>query len=430
MLNTDHGFAFPVKTGHYQVEDFVLRQTEINRLCWLTAGTSRPTFSKEYSFIKKRANQKKIQDQFDWMTNSLELIALDGKKRESFRDEAGPRLKTLAGDVLDLNEDQKDVFEKEGLVELSRQFFVEARKFDPEMPMEDIFQASRNVWTAVYLQILLGLEARLTPAIFAYSMLYPITDNYLDDPKILCADKAAFNKKFEAWLRGEKGNAGNSRERSVLTLIQMIEHQFPRPSFPQVYEGLLAIFSAQVESTLKQKSSIELDPAELTRITMRKGGTSVLADGLLAAGHLDQRQMETIFDYGCFAQLMDDQEDIETDLRSGSRTLFTEAAKEGKLDALLNKVFAYSKEILRELDDFKSVRSTPLIQISLKGIDLLLVEACVGMRSYYSRNYLTFLEGYFPVSFKFLNDMQKKIQKKQITLERLLRAFWSETTEG
>jgi len=34
------------------------------------------------------------------------------------------------------------------------------------------------------LQILLGAEMRLTPSIFAYSMLYPATDNYMDDPAV------------------------------------------------------------------------------------------------------------------------------------------------------------------------------------------------------------------------------------------------------
>ncbi len=34
------------------------------------------------------------------------------------------------------------------------------------------------------LQLLLGIPVRVTPAIFAYSMLYPYGDNCLDDPAI------------------------------------------------------------------------------------------------------------------------------------------------------------------------------------------------------------------------------------------------------
>src|SRR5208283_4932819 len=48
-----------------------------------------------------------------------------------------------------------------------------ARRFDPSISPDDIFQATRNAWTAGGLQVLLGREMRLTPAIFAYSMLYP-----------------------------------------------------------------------------------------------------------------------------------------------------------------------------------------------------------------------------------------------------------------
>jgi len=57
------------------------------------------------------------------------------------------------------------------------------------MSTGDIFQASRNAWTTNGLQIILGMPARLTPAIFGYSMLYPCTDNYLDHPGVSTADK-------------------------------------------------------------------------------------------------------------------------------------------------------------------------------------------------------------------------------------------------
>lgn len=51
-----------------------------------------------------------------------------------------------------------------------------------QVTTKDILQASRNAWTARALQMLLGRDMGLTPAIFAYSMFYPYADNYLDDP--------------------------------------------------------------------------------------------------------------------------------------------------------------------------------------------------------------------------------------------------------
>ena len=408
------------------VDDFVSRQTEINFLHWNAIQAEFPSFACKYSFFEKRSNQKMINEQMDWVTGMLERSSISAEDHDNFRYESADRLKYLGKCVLGLSANQLAVFEKEHLVDLSRQFFDEARKFDPGMSFEDIFQASRNVWTATYLQILLGLKAELTPAIFAYSMLYPISDNYLDDPANSPEDIHLFNQHFGTWLSGGLAEPVNNKEITILGLIRMIEGQYPRASHPQVYESLLAIFKAQEDSAKLQKKGILLDQNEMIRITFRKGGTSVLADGFLAAGTLTEWQMQTIFDYGCFAQLMDDQEDVDDDLHSGSQTLFTRTARVGKLDELMNTVFAYSSVILKELDDFMTERATPLIQVSLKGIDLLLINACAGASTHYSRGYLRSLEDYFPVSYGFLNKINRKIKQQGITLEKLLDRFWPE----
>jgi hypothetical protein len=155
--------------------------------------------------------------------------------------------------------------------------------------------------------VLLGLEAKLTPAIFAYSMLYPVTDNYLDDSKQTLQEKMQFNNHFCSWLRGESVRASNEHEEEVLRLIKMIEGQYARENYPQVYDSLLAIFYAQQESLMIPCAPVQPYSVDILGITLKKGGTSVLADGVLAAGELTIEQMKTIFDYGCFAQFMDDQ---------------------------------------------------------------------------------------------------------------------------
>jgi hypothetical protein len=68
-----------------------------------------------------------------------------------------------------------------GFLEATTAFARMARRFDPAITSAEIYQAARNVWTANFLQLLLGMPVRVTPAIFAYSMLYPYSDNYLDE---------------------------------------------------------------------------------------------------------------------------------------------------------------------------------------------------------------------------------------------------------
>ena len=378
---------------------------------------------------KKKSNLTQLIDQLNWLCTNLEHSFNDTNSRDRFTAAAGPRIKELGCHVLGLTSAQLDVFEQEGLVNLSEEFFQAARQFDPNISTEDIFQASRNVWTACYLQLLLGLKAKLTPAIFAYSMLYPVTDNFLDDPKRSKLEKLEFNQHFQAWLKGEKIKPINVHENAVLRLIQMIEAQYARNQYVQVYESLLAIFDAQLESMLMPNFPVHPYSVDVLGITLRKGGTSVLADGVLAAGELTVDQMKTIFNYGCFAQFMDDQEDVTEDLRNRQLTVFTEAARTGKLDDTMNRLFAYSKNIVKGLDLFISERTAPLIQVSLKGIDLLLIEACVRNQSFYSRFYLAYLEVFFPVSFASLKKLRNQVRRRNLSIERLVETFWPNKPE-
>ena len=42
----------------------------------------------------------------------------------------------------------------------------------------------------------------MTDGIFGYSMLYPYSDNYLDDPRVTRQHKQDFQSNFRRWLSG------------------------------------------------------------------------------------------------------------------------------------------------------------------------------------------------------------------------------------
>lgn len=404
--------------------DFVAHQTDVNRRLWFEAEDSFPQLGRVYSEAEKKENEKKLSEQLDWLSAGLNRDLQEEASRKNFAEAAGHRLKVLGMGILGLNYEQMAVFENEALIHSSQEFFQRARVFDPEIPVADIFQGSRNVWTSNYLQVLLGLEISLTPSIFAYSMLYPVTDNYLDDPKRSTREKLEFNQRFCGWLKGESIAAQNEHEEKVCRLVEMIEGQYDRRLYPQVYESLLAIHCAQDASMRLPKSPAAPHSVDVLGTTLAKGGTSVLADGVLAAGELTARQMEVIFDYGTFAQFMDDQEDIVQDLKTRSLTVFSEAARYGKLDLTMNRLFSFSSRLLRGLDEFATPRSAPLIQLSMKGINLLLIDACMRTQQYYSRTYMQNLEAHFPVRFGYMKELRRRIKQKNLSLERLVKAFF------
>jgi hypothetical protein len=120
-----------------------------------------------------------------------------------------------------------------------------ARRFDANLSMNDIIQACRNAWTACGLQSLLGERVGITPSILGYSLLYPYSDNYLDRADISAVAKLRFCERFRDRLRGERLSARDDREAALWTLVTLIEEQYPRVRYSQVFDCLLAIHRAQ-----------------------------------------------------------------------------------------------------------------------------------------------------------------------------------------
>ncbi|KAF0111644.1 MAG: hypothetical protein FD147_825 [Chloroflexi bacterium] len=403
-----------------KIDEFVKKQT--NALCdlWYSCEPDRFFLPVTTPFEEKLENERKLTAMLEWLGNQLEHPNMDQASRKALSFETVKRLKYTGTEIFGLTEDQVNCFEELGIDQAAIEFFRQAQAFDPTISTSDLFQASRNVWTCNYLQALLGLPVKVTPSIFAYSMLYPVSDNYLDDPHRSRHEKAAFNQRFRAWLKGEPAVPQNWNEKDVLDLVTIIESQYPRQECPQVYDSLLAIHSAQDKSMCIPHAPVAPNSVDVLGLTFEKGGTSVLADGFLAAGELTKAQMEIIFNYGAFAQLMDDQEDLERDLKDKSLTLFTEAARVGKVDETMHRVFGFAHHVLKGLESFKDERVKPLKHMSMKGIDLLLIDAVLRMEKNYSRTYLKELETHFPFRFEYLKRVRKTVMKKKITAERLI----------
>src|SRR5258708_1929797 len=97
-----------------------------------------------------------------------------------------------------------------------------ARRFDPTLSTHDIVQACRNAWTACGMQPLLGAPLGLTPAILGYSMLYPYSDNYLDQRSISRDDNLRFSERFRSRLRAESLAPIADHESSLCELVRPV----------------------------------------------------------------------------------------------------------------------------------------------------------------------------------------------------------------
>ncbi|KAL6061516.1 Carboxylesterase superfamily protein [Balamuthia mandrillaris] len=220
---------------------------------------------------------------------------------------------------------ETDFFDKMmecGMFEETRVFIREAEKV-ANWNHEEMLQAGRNVWTCFGLQLILFNEKiTMTDAYLGYSLLYPYTDNFLDDDSITKKDKKIFQDLFTRRLAGENVEPRSQIEKEIFDMVGKVENVFDRKKFPDAFNSMIAINEAQTKSLAQHTE--EVPPEEtILEITMEKGGTSVLADGYLVHGTLSEEDAMFSFGLGVALQLVDDLQDTTKDLSVNQHTLYT-----------------------------------------------------------------------------------------------------------
>jgi hypothetical protein len=398
---------------------------------WWQTSTSRLDSGRTYTIREQLDRERQVEVFLDSLVGEIKpkpartgsraeaQAIVSAAARQSLIDSG----KQLACSVLGLKENQIAIVFSNGLIEQSELFTQMARQFDPAISAEDIYQASRNVWTMNFFQLLLGLPVQISPAVFAFSMLYPYSDNYLDDPSISFETKLSFNERFRQRLKGQPVVPANPQEALISDLIGKIEIQYDREQYPQVYDSLLALHAAQSKSIkllLGDRSPYEVD---VLGICFEKGGMSGLADGYLVAGDLTEEQKAFTFLYGIYTQLIDDLEDVNIDLKAGLMTVFSGSAHHWSLEPVTNRTLHLGSELIRSMTIFTSPVRQPFCEFLEQSLPILIATSIGCARKYYPSEYVREMEKYMPVRLAFLDKQKKKLEKQKIGLSRLLEFF-------
>jgi hypothetical protein len=294
-------------------------------------------------------------------------------------------------------------------LEATHQFLRQTKAFAPAITDRSLFQAARNVWIVQGLQLLMDAPIALSPAIFAYSMLYPWTDNYLDNAEVGREAKAAFGNWLALRLAGAKAPPLDAHAEEVGRLVGMIERAYPRPEFPEVYFSLQLIHQAQMRSLEQQDAARTWDEEALLNLSIAKGGTSVLADACLVRGWLTNDEAEFMVAYGALLQLMDDLQDLRDDLAGGHTTVFTRQAALGQLDHLTVRLWAFTRQVLWGFSGFASKRCCAFKRLVQDNLRLLLLQSFARNREFYSPRFVSVLEAVSPVRFAYLARQEKSL---------------------
>lgn len=386
----------------------IQRYIEDYAISWKSSRPNFPNIVRQYTLTEKQSREN-ILDQYIESMKALRKAKLDRKKltqKEEQQFFSGTRNFLQSG--LDFTDEQLEVMFSDKLSEVTRQFVRQAREFDPALPFHDIFQACRNMWIMNGLQIVLDLPVKLTPSIFAYSLLYPYSDNLIDNPQITTVDKLIFSNHFYMRLDGQAVEPNNSTEQVIFSLVALIEAQYPRSAYPEVYHSLLAIHEAQTRSMQLIHSGSSLSETETLEIGIAKGGASVLADGYLVAGKLSKEQESFLFGYGAYLQLLDDIQDLEEDRAAGLHTIFS--MNDELLEFKLNKTYWFGHQVMQSLPHFGGLYLEVFQSLMRKSIDLFIIEAIAQNPTLYSHEYLAAMEDHSPFSFPYIQK-----QKEQLT---------------
>lgn len=390
---------------------------------WMECGAGEPPAGREYSSREQAANGRALAGFVDLLKAEARRLPVSPEEAGAVRERLVAAGSDLARTALGWDERHLAVILEGGFESPATEFAKAARSLGPTLSSEDIFQATRNVWVANGLQKLLGLPVRLTPAITAYSLLYPYTDNYLDDPAISREAKREFNERLKARLEGKAVEPANPAEKAVFDLVAMIEGEYERASHPRVFESLTEIHRAQVESLGLLRPGGTPFEADVLGISLDKGGTSVLADAFFVAGSLDPARIEFAYGLGAFLQLMDDLEDVFEDLEAGRMTLFSQTSKGWFLDRLTDHVLRFGERVLAPLDNFAVPGTEPLRDL-VRSVTRMGIVDCAGRaRRLYSRDYIARLEARSPFRFAFAIKQRRRLAKQQAAVGRLFQAM-------
>jgi hypothetical protein len=370
---------------------------------WNGTDNHFPEFLIQYSSKIKSDNEvyiKSIADKIQKQFNCFPRLPLRRKrwKRKTknmfhnfFCDE------TMIGIHQSMDEDTINNLEEELTL-----FLKQVRVFAPEISFYDIGQAIRNYIVYIMFKEMNGLKTGFSMSAFSYSMLYPVTDNYIDNRDYTDRDKKDYNQIIRDKIAGNQVNPKSIHQRKTCELLQTIENEYPREKDLTIFNLLHIMLEAQVDSLKQQKNDIKLSESERQDISLYKGGVSVLIDRYLINKELTPDDIMFYLGFGYFLQLVDDLQDIKEDSVHGNQTLFTLDTTSTHVEATVNRLihFVYNLTKSYQADNtfFKNFILPNCYQLIFSSIN--------RSKEFFSPEYLMNMEKFLPVTYQYYENIK------------------------
>lgn len=304
--------------------------------------------------------------------------------------------------------------------ELSK-FLLLVRNFSPDLDLESIGQATRNYIVYAMFKQLNHISSPLNRACFGYSMLYPFTDNYIDNTNYSKTQKLKYNQLIRDKIKGLPVEPITTHQIQTCQLLQEIETTYSRTQHGELFTLLLMMLEAQEESLKQHDTTTSLSLSTRLDISLYKGGISVLIDYYFVNQNLTKQDLYFYLAFGFFLQLADDLQDIEEDSKNGRQTLFTLENDCRGNENIVNKMFHFIFDIM---STYNAPNET-FKELLLSNCYQLIFMSILESSKFFSTNYLYNMEVYLPITPTFWEDIKKKkfkngSKKEQLNYMRIL----------
>ncbi len=389
---------------------------------WHSTHADDPNLDAHFHPVAQDENGRETDRLITFVEEQIRHYPETAAEREIWRARLMERIKRYGRNCLRFPDRYLNILLSDDYIRVTSSFERHAEVFDRNIEIEALSQALRNVWVINCLQMFLGRGISLSPSIFAYSMLYPYTDNLLDDAAVPAESKQEICRKLGRRLEGARVEPAGRHERDIYRLVGMIEEEYDRPGFPEVYLALLAIHRAQVRSLRQQGSGTLRNDDDIVDISVEKGGASVLADGYLVTGRLSRAQADFFFGFGVVLQLFDDLQDVMQDLEAKRWTLFSTHAHSAPLDRTASRLHGFLLNVLRSAGRLPAPARPVLEDLIRRNCGFLFLQAVAQNQDLFDRNYLNKLETFCPWRFEYLRSLRAVIAGKHDALKRTVLA--------
>src|SRR5574338_56286 len=152
-----------VSRGHDDSVTNLSRRMLLRHLdLWWSQPPALPGFPFAFSDKEHFANEKRLDGWVSGLIAEIKHLPADAHARLEWQERLRPGLTEFGRTALNLEQRHLDFIESSGMIEASQEFARMARRFDPAIRAEDIYQAGRNVMTMNMLQALFGLPVEIT----------------------------------------------------------------------------------------------------------------------------------------------------------------------------------------------------------------------------------------------------------------------------